>query len=331
MDLKPISFCDKISYNINNIESKKDILKTIEKYGINILDNKKCEFSYQIHKKSIINKPYIISLISSGNPYFLYLTKINGVNTSIFIDKKIIKGYQLPRMIFCRFRFDDRIFNNTLLDGELIKGTHGWKFLLTDCLIYSGKQCTYPILSRLNKIKKILFSSYIYDPFIECCNIKVKKFMVYDKINLSLLSNYIKSLDYKVNAILFQPAYFNEKGLVLSINKTKFIRKPSRKIQLSIRKPQNKTCCLLLMKTQLPGIYQLYCNKNGFQHKHSIARVNDLKCTNLIRDNIKSLNDKILVDCKYDTEFEKFVPINISNNRKPDDYKDIISVTNEKC
>ena len=58
---------------------------------------------------------------SNGNPYFLLLTKINGINQCIFIDKKIKKNHEHPRMIINIFYFDDEVFEGTLFDGEIIK------------------------------------------------------------------------------------------------------------------------------------------------------------------------------------------------------------------
>ena len=76
---------------------------------------------------------------SNGNPYFLLLIKINGINQCIFIDKKIKQGHEHPRMIINIFYFDDQVFEGTLFDGEIIKDFNNqWHFIINDLVGRQG-------------------------------------------------------------------------------------------------------------------------------------------------------------------------------------------------
>ena len=136
MMLGEISFAGKTGYNIKSDDVKQRLLDDLEGLtGFKVIQKHHERFHDNlIHKLS--GNPHMVCLKSNGNPYLLYLTKINFVNQCVFIDKKIQQGYFYPRMIMSRFRFDDRLFEGgTLIDGEMVKANNGaWIFLVGDIL-----------------------------------------------------------------------------------------------------------------------------------------------------------------------------------------------------
>ena len=100
---------------IKSIEFKnnvKDLITSIGNFDLkgsyyNFLNKKK------IHNLKSNNS--YISLKSFGKRHILFLTKIKNKNYSIFINKKN------NDFILCKTRFNESIFNGTLLDGELVK------------------------------------------------------------------------------------------------------------------------------------------------------------------------------------------------------------------
>ena len=87
--LSKISFCDKQCDNVNDNKSKSEIIKNIDtKHKIQVITR-----DYSILNPNIFRNvsyhQHILSTYTNGNPYMLYLTKIDGVNQSIFIDKKL--------------------------------------------------------------------------------------------------------------------------------------------------------------------------------------------------------------------------------------------------
>ena len=120
MDLSEIDFCNGIGYNLKNIRHKSDLLKSLKtKFNIT-LQSDDIPFS----NKQLINLQkydYSLSVLTGGQPYFLYLTKINNKNYSLFIDKKIMKGHTFPKIIITNYRFHGSLYSNTIFTGELIK------------------------------------------------------------------------------------------------------------------------------------------------------------------------------------------------------------------
>ena len=123
-----------------------------EKHNINI--NKKHAFI--LNQKSVYfleKTQHIISIKSSGTNYYLYLTNINNINYCFYIDRKIKSGYTYPRIISVKYSFSDEIFDDTLLDGELVRDqddNDSWIFLITDLLVLKGKKLDCNIVNRFN-------------------------------------------------------------------------------------------------------------------------------------------------------------------------------------
>ena len=332
LDLSKISFCNKNCYNICNNEFKKNILDTIKsKYGVTLNNNNLSQYDESKHFKFVNKNPYLISIKSQGNSYLLYLTKINESNSCLLIDKKILVGYDLPRILLVRYRFDDHLYENggTLLEGELVKtiDENLWKFIINNIYSKSGNVLHINMTKKLTILRNILFNHYIYDPYLESCPLRVKKYYPFDKKNIPLLMEFMSKINYKVMSLELTPAYILGHVILVSTkSNVKLKIKPNiSKKKSTIQKHAN----FIMSKTITPGIYQLYCHKNGFLTKHSIARIDGLECIQFIKEHFKS-NNKLVVLCKYNSEFNKFTPLKLSERKKPDDFKDIIQITNEK-
>ena len=88
-NLSDISFCDKQCSNVNNDSTKDKIISYIQdKLNVNIIDR-----IYMVlrpnYLKNICYNQHVVSLLSHGNPYLLYLTKIDGINYCFYIDRKL--------------------------------------------------------------------------------------------------------------------------------------------------------------------------------------------------------------------------------------------------
>ena len=333
LQLNRISFCGKNCYNICNNDKKKIILDDIKQHsGVSLKTNYIVQYNQEEHYKLVTNNPYLVSAKSIGNSYYLYLTKINGVNNCLLIDKKILAGYELPRMLLLRYRFQESLFENggTLLEGELVKteNDYQWKFILNNILMKSGSKLHQPILKKLQILKTILVHQYVYDPYFESCPLRVKKYFPFDKKNINLCLEYISKLNYKIMSLELTPAYIMGKIILLSSkSNTKLNIQP--KIFTQKKSPKHLFANFVMSKTITPGIYQLLCLKNGFLTKHSIARIDGLECIQFIKQLFTEDTKKIVL-CKYDTDFSKFIPLKISAKKKPDDFREIILITNEK-
>ena len=347
MQIGYISFCDKTAFNIKTPNVKEQILKDIYNISQIKIIQKHFEILKEHHFKKLNDNPHLISLKSNGNPYLLYLTKYNFVNTCIFIDKKVQSGYFLPRMIISRFNFPDELFDNTLLEGEMIKDNNKkWIFLINDIYIHKNYSLQNKnILKRLEIINNI-FVDFKNDPD-DVCLFQINKYFKYDKFN-HLVNDYKNSLNYTCRGIYFKPLFYKFKNILYNfddslvckvhkvkyqkgnefISDNKFKRKIDNKnenenenenennlIQISTNiKSNDKIKEYYIENTDLPDVYNLY-DCNSFMTFFDIAYIPNIESSNFVRNLFinKPINTKIKVECKFIKDFNKWTPIKVLN------------------
>lgn len=218
MMIGEISFCEQIGFNIKSDETKHFILDRIQrKYGLKIITKHFDKYEDRM-LENIQKRPHLLCVRSNGNPYFLYLTKINFVNYCIFIDKKIQQGYSYPRMIISHFKFNDNLFDDTILDGEMVKNSSGgWSFLLNDMLVLRGQHLTeYNLMKRLNLLYAALESSFVPD-VNDICKMLVKKYFNYTE-SLQITEHHIHEVDYSCRGIYFKPLFLRFKDILINFD-----------------------------------------------------------------------------------------------------------------
>ena len=205
MDLKHISFCNSISYNICSNNFKEDLLKQIfDNYNISYTDKSIRLYDEVKHKALLIKYSYLMSIKSIGNSYLLYLTKYNNKNVCFLIDKKILKGYSNPRIILVKYRFHDKYYTGTLMEVDLIKDANNWKLDISDMWIC----CNHDIrnrnmICRINEINILLKDNYKHDLLLEPCNINIKTYYDLTKISKDALLTELNLVMYKCQGINF--------------------------------------------------------------------------------------------------------------------------------
>lgn len=334
MQLGEISFCDKIGYNIRSDDIKKKILRELEcDYVFKVIQRHYDKYTSSVHDNILKSNPHLVCTRTNGNPYLLYLTRINFVNQCIFIDKKIQQGYNYPRMIVAKFMFADELFKNTLFEGEMIKDNRGkWTFLIGDLIADSGCMLQNQNLTkRLNRIYNILQTQYKEDS-INICNIKVKKYFYYNQIPY-LLNEYQQTLNYKIRGLYFKPLFlkfrdilFNfDDSLIVQVKRVKFKEHGAFLTSDAVQEPQTQTKCVAkeentiidcskehefwIMRTDNVDIYDvidLSSNK-----KIGIACINKLETSKLMQKLFQHSTPmtKIKMSCKFHEKFQKWVPL----------------------
>jgi hypothetical protein len=227
-----ISFCDRIGYNIKCADTKEHILHHLEQaYHIRIIQ--KHWFTFDDTQVPFLKKiPHLSSIRSNGNPYYLYFTRYEGVNQLMYIDKKIQPGYQKPRIILSRGCFHDSLFDNTLLEGEMIKDKNqNWLFLINDMLIYQGHSLTEKLLpDRLALLYQTLKEKYQPDPHMDVCQFQVKKYVPATQEGVQYLLQFIEKLPYSSRGIYFYPLSLRYKPKLLNFDTT-LIKSVVRKVK----------------------------------------------------------------------------------------------------
>lgn len=104
-----------------------------------------------------------------------------------------------------------------------------------------------------------------------------------------------------------------------NIKKPKKLQKQNRK---DIEQPNNENMFTFIINKTVDSIFQLisYVNKN--QKIFGYARIDKLKTQKLV-DKLLAEHTLLLMDCKYNTKFRRFVPVKHSEKSEPDQYIDV--------
>jgi hypothetical protein len=342
-----ISFGDRVAWNIkcNNI---KDVIldellklynvRIIQKHFYNIDDN---------NIKYLTKVPHLISLRSNGNRYYIYFTLYNDTPIIYFIDMKIHTGYEKPRIILARGLFDNSLFKNTLLEGEMIKTTENkWIFIINDIIAYEGVKLDNVILpERLKIIYTILESKYTSDSICDVCSYKVKNYYYLSKKSINELLKNVKELNYTSRGIYFSSYYLKHKPKLLNFNDDIIISVQKKVKDITEFKELNSTIIpsttlltiptinqstiisssnvtplnisyreLWISKTDDPDIYNIYDSHNVItSNKLGIAFIASLQDSNKMRNIFKDKSTTITLKfkCNFNEKFKKYQPIDL--------------------
>lgn len=223
MNVSEISFCGHVGFNIKSDDAKKNILNKLENtYGVKIVAKHFDKFSEDNAEKLMNNINTNLHLICSrtnGNPYFLYLVKINFTNYCIFIDKKIQQGYYYPRMIIAHVFLDDQMFNKDILfDGEMIKlNNNKWVYMINDILVYDNTYLNNMNLSKRMNLCNELLEKYYIPTDTDIFKMIVKKYFKYNEFDY-LVNTFIPSRKYTCRGIYFRPLYLKFKDILVNFD-----------------------------------------------------------------------------------------------------------------
>jgi len=108
----------------------------------------------------------------------------------------------------------------------------------------------------------------------------------------------------------------NNKNSNSNINKSR----NTNYIKVDEEELQRRTYMTFIMrKTDTSDIYNLYCSNNDDLKKYGIALIDGLKTSKKIRKLFQNDKDNLQMKCKYDNKKEKWIPIDLSDD-KIDDY-----------
>jgi len=336
-----ISFGDRVAWNIKCNSTKDLILDEIyHLYGIRIIQKHYFKLD-ETNIKHLSKVPHLISLRTNGNRYYIYFTKYNDIEIIYFIDMKIHTGYDKPRIILGRGLFAPSLFQNTLIEGEMVKTKDSkWIFIINDIIAYEGKKLDHLILpKRLEIIYNLLNDKYTPDKVCDICSYQVKSYYYNSKASLDELLEQSKKLNYTSRGLYFYSYYLKHKPKLLNFD-DKVIVDVKKKIKdITEFKPQvnstsntsnfiitsnidikpisqegNEYRELWLAKTDDADIYYLYDNFNILtSNKIGVALVPSLKDSMRLRSQFKdkNLTFTIKYKCLFNKKFNKYQPIEI--------------------
>ena len=329
------SFCDIKIDNITQNESKEYILNQLSLLtGIKYNSRYAKVFNEQF--SSNLKNPHILCLKSSGTPYLLFLSQVNGINYSFLIDKKVKGGYDYPKIFIVPYDFSADMFKGTLFECELIRAKdHTWSLSINDIYCAAGRTMSKTIvIDRINIIHQFLENSYAESEFTQTCPLFVKKYFDFKDIHIAL-DEFAPKLGYDTRGIYFVPLRCDYSNILYILEDTKktnnlkdhsHVPKDKNKAKDKTKdKTQDKTKdkihktsnirCFRIMKTMKPDVYELYLSDTGNLSKHSIALVQSTEASHTLLSYFEHVgyDTEILVNCSYNDVFEKWEPLSLSN------------------
>lgn len=307
MQLGNISFCDSVGHNIKSDDFKLRIMSNLENL-VKFRVIQKHFQEYNVRLNPMLNSnPHCVSLKSNGNPYLLYFTQAQGVNQCIFIDKKIQHGYCSPRMILSHFGFSQKVFDNTLLEGEMVKTNSGkWVFVINDMLSQSNHHLNnVSLIQRLRLIDSMLANDYSPD-CMDVCAFQIKKYFQYGQFDDM---NALKSrLDYPSRGIVFKPLFLKFKEVLINFDESLIIRAVKSELAAtSFDVAENQ---FLIRKTTFPDVYNIF--RSATAESTETACIRDLKISKMMIEVFKDCNsvDFVKFECTFSERFGKWIPVN---------------------
>lgn len=328
-----ISFCDRVGYNIKSTDTKQGILNHIEtKYNIRILQKQWVRL--ETDSLPLLNKyPHFLTLRSNGNPYFMYFGKYQDVPTIFYIDKKIQPGYQVPRIILGRGRFDEELFKDTILDVEMVKDSKGgWLCLIHDLIVYRGNHLRHtPLVQRLQLLYHIFTNSYVPDDIMDVCHYHIKQYLPCTAEGFQSILDLSSKLPYTTRGLYFVSNTMNQRQKLFNFDESiikKVVRKvkdnpefqvvssPTRSSSSSEKEmPITKMVVkeenvFYLKKTEHPDIYDIYRNETGTQ-KEGTACVPTMATSKILRNAFRDATVAMILPfkCSWNNTFQKWMPI----------------------
>tara|TARA_Y100000287_G_C14203457_1_gene346815 strand:- start:261 stop:1232 length:972 start_codon:yes stop_codon:yes gene_type:complete len=308
------SFCGTKIDNITVDETKEYILNQMSIFCSGIKFSSRYAKIYNDQYSKNLNNPHLFFLKSSGTPYLLFLTQINNTNYCFLIDKKTNNKYSFPKILIVPYNFSNYLYSGTLFECELIKDKYNnWSLGINDIYYNSGKNMKKTvIIDRINSINDIFENDFSETEYSKICPLFVKKYFDYNKVH-EVKNKFIPSLPYNIRGVYFVPMRVDYSNILYLFPKDdKLNNLPQQKQDIKIDK---NTKIFRIMKTMKPDVYELYLNDGDNLVKKGIALVQNTELSHKLLSYFenKTQMDEVKVECKLDTNFNKWKPICLSD------------------
>ena len=300
-DINMTKFCNKSVDNIVSNDMKKYIIEDM-KLKTSLTPSSRYAKIFNSQYSKNLNNPHIFCLKTYGSPYLLYLTKINNVNYTLLIDKKIKSGHDYPKMFIVQYRFNDDLYYGTLFETELLRDDdNGWQLLLGDIYYHKGKMLKDKVITeRIDIMHDTLNEEYIDDSFCDICPLMIKRYFdMNDKIKA--FNEFIPELNYKIRGLYFIPINVRYSNIL-------YMFQDDELKNLFVQKSNDKRLNFKITKSMKPEVYELHLNDKDTLKQVCYAYIKNIEMSQYIYDLLKDDTD-IIMECEYNSRFKKWEPI----------------------
>lgn len=318
--MQPVKLGNEKALQITNSLMIREINNKLNStYNVDV-EYKRYHFLDKTRAAELKQKDHSFVLNTFGAKYLLFLTHINFKPYAIYINRKN------STFFLVKTRFSEKLYNDTILEGESVKINEKWYFLLSDCLVYEGNNImTSSYSNRYEIIKNIIDEHYISDSFLEPFQLLKKDIFNYSDIEL-VKEKYIPSLPFSVNGYLFK-CENNASYDILYIfpecrNKSKTDTdksstspnnlSPCKRIEENVyEKLDDKSDATFLMKTtEYPEVYEIFMfDKNkGKKARVGYAGIPNIQVSVMVREWFTNPELTLCVKFKKHPINEKWIP-----------------------
>lgn len=336
MHLTEVSFCGRISYLLTDNGAKAELMNLLqEQLGQPVLVPVRNvdKADDRALSTTLVNHAHLACLRSTGRRYLLFLTRVNFVNCCILIERSTPRNRALPNMILTHFRFGDTLFDNTIIDGELVQcNTNGpWVFLANDLLVHRNDSlANVNHIKRLERVHSILVNEFAPDN-LDAFAIQVKAYVPHTQLR-KLLEQDMPNLPYPCNAIVFKPMFKHHREVCFQLSAPSRPMTSSseccvgnhRRLRACSPHKQADTCIhvagsepthgtthpkmFYVCKTSSPDVYELKAHDPVHGKVVAYAAVPSLTLSRALRKAVSGTNLFVKCRCSWSDRFQKWVP-----------------------
>lgn len=292
---------------------------------------------------------YNISPNYAGIQGFLVFKRIDDINYSYIVEKQklpYVRGkvdVNNVNIMSVELDLSDEIYNGTIIDGVMLY--NNTKFIINDIFCFKGVK----LLDDKIKYKLINISKYLElcKPNMKSNNLSLVVNKLYDLRDISNVVSTIipaSQLSNSIKGLTFYSEYSGMKLIYLYNNCSRdtvlkepvnnaFVSKNDEIDNIIVSKVKDNHIANIRLKSMdIIDVYQLSLgiiidkdDKKFIMYKPiGIAYIPTIECSTLCKSVFASSQIAIM-ECRYIEETDKWVPMKLSNNSKPDMWHDIYS------
>lgn len=284
-----------------------------------------------------------------GIQSFLVFIRIDKVNYSYFVEKQKLPYFRakvdinLINITSLELGLSDDIYNGTIIDGVMLYNNA--KFIINDIFCFKGQS----LLNDKIKYKLINISKYL-EPFNTPLELVVNKLyelknisnVVSTIIPASKLSNCIKGLtfysDYSGMKLIYLYNNCSKDTVIKEPTNSSFVKNDdAENINIVCKIKDNHVANVRMKSMGIIDVYQLSLgiiidknDKKFIMYKPiGIAYIPTIECSVLCKTTCNT-EQPVIMECRFIEETNKWVPVKLSSNTKPDMYNDIYDANPKK-
>jgi hypothetical protein len=234
----------------------------------------------------------------------MIFTKINDLNICVLVDKKNIKykkeqiNIREVNMYQLNIKCNNSIYNNTIIDGKIIRKQEDNIFLIQDCyLLENNRLFTERMNTKLENIDKYLIEK-LYDD-----NIKINVMKLYTIDQINDVTQKMKIIDYTINGFIFLPSRSGQSYIYVNNHEVELLKN-----ELPVSNKKYTDDIFTIKKTLMREVFDVIDIQT--EKRLGICYIQDIKQSHYMRQLFK---DQIFhkMKCKYNEKFKKYEAIEL--------------------